>query len=34
MPMTSSNPDVFEETLVQTRDDELPSVEEAKIAAA
>ena len=34
MPMTSSNPDVFEETFVQMRDDDLPSVEDARVQAA
>ena len=34
MPVTSSNPDVFEETFVQVKDDELPSVEDAKLQAA
>ena len=34
LPMTSSNPDVFEESFVQVKDDELPSVEDAKMQAA
>lgn len=34
MPIPSSNPLVFEESFVQIRDDELPSVEDAKVQAA
>ena len=34
MPIASSNPDVFEEAFVQVRDDELPSVEDARAQAA
>jgi hypothetical protein len=34
MPMTSSDPDVFEESFVQMRDDDLPSVEDARVQAA
>jgi len=33
-PIASSNPDVFEEAFVQVRDDELPSVEDARAQAA
>ena len=34
LPIASSNPDVFEEAFVQVRDDELPSVEDARAQAA
>lgn len=32
--LQSSNPDVFEETFVQVKDDDLPSVEDARMQAA
>ena len=34
MPIASSNPDVFEESFVQVKDDDLPSVEDARVQAA
>jgi len=34
MPLASSNPDVFEESFIQVKDDDLPSVEDARLQAA